>query len=122
MSRQASLPAFAGWGTSPSPVLALQSAVAWAVLGSALLPACASAGGEGSLPPDERGRSAAACSPPAAFQGFLRTHDSAAHPDVGLILGTKSWPWTTSVRTLRRLKVKQGVWTPSDLLSSLNPS
>lgn len=50
MSRQASLPASAGWGRCPSLLLALLSAVAWAVLGSALLLTHASAGEEGSLP------------------------------------------------------------------------
>lgn len=46
MSRQASVPAFAGWGTSPGLLLTLLSAVAWAVLCSALLLTHASAGEE----------------------------------------------------------------------------
>ena len=84
----------------------------WAVLGSALLLACAGTGEEGSLPAEGRGRSAAACSPPAAFQGFPRTRGSASHPGIGLIPGTKSWPWSSSVCAVRRLEVEQGVLDP----------
>lgn len=52
------------------------------------------------------------CSPPAALRGFLRTRGSASHPGIGLIPGTNSWPWSSSVYTIRRLDVAQKVLNP----------